>query len=126
MVLVDTSVWVHFLADRLPDAAALQRLLLLREVVGHELVYGELLAGDRSGRKAFLAEYQLAPWAKPVPHEEVVEWVRSRKLHGCGVGWIDLHLLASAIAGHYQLWTADPRFADMAASLGVAYQGVNR
>src|SRR2546422_10156496 len=55
MVLVDTSVWIRFLANRAPYAAELDRLLGLDEVTGHELVYGELLIGDRGGRREFLA-----------------------------------------------------------------------
>ena len=49
MVLVDTSVWIRALAGRAPFAAELDRLLNLDEVSGHELVYGELLIGDRGG-----------------------------------------------------------------------------
>ena len=52
MVLVDTSVWIRFLANRAPYAAELDRLLGLDEVTGHELVYGELLIGDRGGRRS--------------------------------------------------------------------------
>jgi hypothetical protein len=42
-------------------------------------------------------------------------------LHGRGVGWIDIHLLATAIVERLQLWTADPRLAAMAKAFGVAY-----
>src|SRR5213593_1790538 len=55
MVLVDTSVWIRSLAGRAPYMAELDRLLELDEVAGHELVYGELLIGDRGGRKKLLA-----------------------------------------------------------------------
>jgi hypothetical protein len=51
----------------------------------------------------------------------VVAFVRERDLHGRGVGWIDIHLLVSALVGRLQLWTADPRFAAVAKELGVAY-----
>src|SRR3954469_1133796 len=52
MVLVDTSVWIRFLAGRTPFATALDALLDQGEVLAHELVYGELLIGDRGGRPA--------------------------------------------------------------------------
>jgi predicted nucleic acid-binding protein len=122
MVLVDTSVWIRFLANRPPYAAALERLLSLDEVTGHELVYGELLIGDRAGRRKLLAAYAQMHQAGTVPHHEVVAFVRDRDLHGRGVGWIDVHLLASAIVGRLQLWTADPRFSVLASEFGVAYQ----
>jgi predicted nucleic acid-binding protein len=121
MILVDTSVWIRSLANRAPFAVELDRLLSLDEVAGHELVYGELLIGDRGGRKKFLSEYERIHQASMVPHSEVVAFVRERNLHGRGVGWIDIHLLASAIVGRFLLWTADPRFAEVAEELGVAY-----
>jgi predicted nucleic acid-binding protein len=122
MVLVDTSVWIRFLANRAPYAAALDRLLDLDEVTGHELVYGELLIGDRGGRRKLLAAYERMHQAEMVPHRDVIAFVRHRDLHGRGVGWIDVHLLASAIVGRLQLWTADPRCAAVANELGVAYR----
>jgi predicted nucleic acid-binding protein len=122
MVLVDTSVWIRFLAGRSPYAAELDRLLGLDEVTGHELVYGELLIGDRGGRRKLLAAYERMHQAAMVPHRDVVTFVRDRDLHGRGVGWIDMHLLASAVVGRLQLWTADPRFSAVASQLGVAYQ----
>lgn len=122
MVLVDTSVWIRALANRAPYRAELDRLLGLDEVTGHELVYGELLIGDRGGRRKVLAAYDRMHQAAMVPHREIVAFVRDRDLHGRGVGWIDVHLLASAIVGRLQLWTADPRFLAMANKFGVAYE----
>jgi predicted nucleic acid-binding protein len=122
MILVDTSVWIRFLANRAPYAAELDRLLGLDEVTGHEFVYGELLIGDRGGRRKLLAAYERMHQAATVPHRDVVEFVRARDLHGRGVGWIDVHLLASAVVGRLQIWTADPRFAAMAGDLGFAYE----
>jgi predicted nucleic acid-binding protein len=122
MVLVDTSVWIRFLAGREPFASELDGLLQRDEVVGHELVFGELLIGDRGGRVKLLSSYQLMHQGRSVPHEDVVRFVRDRKLHGRGVGWIDIHLLASAIVDDHSLWTADPRLATLAEDLDVAHK----
>jgi predicted nucleic acid-binding protein len=122
MVLVDTSVWIRFLAGRAPYAAELDRLLGLDEVTGHELVYGELLIGDRGGRRNLLAAYERMHQAAMIPHRDVVAFVRDRELHGIGVGWIDVHLLASAVVGRLQLWTADPRFSAVANQFGICYE----
>lgn len=121
-VLVDTSVWIRFLSNRSPYAPELDRLLSRDEVSGHAFVYGELLIGDRGGRRQLLADYDQIHQAPVVPHDEVVTFVRERRLHGRGVGWIDVHLLASALVGRVQLWTADPRVTIVARELGVAYQ----
>jgi hypothetical protein len=86
-------------------------------------VFGELLMGDvDGGRSKLLADYALMTQAVPVAHEEVVAFVRARRLHGRGVGWVDVHLLASALTGGLLMWTADPRFAAVAAELGLAYE----
>jgi predicted nucleic acid-binding protein len=121
MVLVDASVWIRFLANREPFATELDRLLERDEVVGHELIFGELLVGDRGGRPKLLAAYEQMRQASVIPHLEVVTFVRERRLQGRGVGWIDIHLLASALVERLQVWTADPRFADLAEELAVAY-----
>ncbi len=122
MVLVDTSVWIRFLANRQPYAAGLSILLDAEEVAAHEMVYGELLVGDRGGRPKLLADYQHMHYAITVPHREVVIFVRSRSLNGRGLGWIDVHLLASAIVERMALWTADERVALVAQEVGVAYK----
>jgi predicted nucleic acid-binding protein len=123
MVLVDTSVWIRFLANRAPYAPELDRLLAVDGVTGHELVFGELLIGDRGDRRKLLAAYERIHYAPKVSHHDAVEFVRSRHLNGRGVGWIDIHLLASAIAGRLQMWTADSRLSAVATELGVGYVG---
>ena len=122
MVLVDTSIWLRALANHPLVVSELGRLSDLDQVAGHELVYGELLIGDRGGRAAFLARYERLRQVALVPHREVVSFVRARRLHGRGVGWIDVHLLASAMAGRVQLWTADRDLAELAKEVGVAYK----
>ena len=86
------------------------------------LVGGGLLIGDKGGRKQLLADYALIHHAPVVRHREVIDFVRQRRLHGRGIGWIDTHLLASALVSHMKLWTADPRLGDVARELGIDYQ----
>jgi predicted nucleic acid-binding protein len=120
MVLVDTSVWIRFLSGRAPFAEELDGLLARDEVAGHVLVYGELLIGDRGERTKLLADYATMSRASVVPHDEVVAFVRARRLHGRGAGWIDSHLLASAVVDRFRLWTADRCLAALASEVGVA------
>src|SRR5712671_2080771 len=120
-VLVDTSVWIRFLSNRAPSAAELDRLLSRDEVTGHRFVYGELLIGDRGGRRELLVNYEQMDQAPVVPHNEVVAFVRDRKLNGRGIGWIDAHLLASTLVGRLRLWTIDSPLAALANELGIAY-----
>lgn len=121
MVLVDTSVWTRFLAGRSPYAFALDELLARGEVSGHDFIYGELLIGDPSGRRALLADFVTMHRAPTVAHAEVVAFVRQRRLHGRGIGWIDAHLLASALVARLGFWTADARLAAVARELGISH-----
>jgi predicted nucleic acid-binding protein len=125
MVLVDSSVWIRALSNRAEYAgykAELDRLLVLDQVASHDLVYGELLVGDRGGRRELLALHERYAQAPVVPHDDVVTLVHSRNLHGRGAGWIDMHLLASALVAHMPLWTADEPLLVLAQELNIAYK----
>jgi predicted nucleic acid-binding protein len=122
VVLVDTSIWIRYLSNHFPEADHLDVLLDQEEVVGHELVYGELLVGDLGGRRQFLLSYRQIAQATTLKHSEVVEFVTARRLNGNGVGWIDVHLIASALIDGAKVWSADPRFRAMAGGLGVEYK----
>lgn len=121
-VLVDTSVWIRALSGRPPYRDGLDTLLDLQRVVGHDLVFGELLIGDKGGRGRLLDDYARMPHAPVISRGELVTFVRTRKLHGRGVGWIDIHLLASTLVGGLRLWTADPALESLATELGVNYK----
>src|SRR5688572_2075783 len=122
IVLVDTSVWIRFLSNRAPYAPELDRLLSRDEVSGHDFVYGELLIGDKGGRRRLLTDYEQMYRAPVVPHDDVVAFARDRRLHGRGIGWIDAHLLASALVGRLRLWTIDPALAILAKELEITYE----
>jgi predicted nucleic acid-binding protein len=121
MVLVDTSVWIRFLANRTPFAAELDELLDRDEVAAHDLVYGELLIGDLRGRRELLRSFQLIQRVPNLAHADVITFVQIHKLHGRGIGWIDAHLLASAFVASVTLWTADQRLARLAGEFGIGY-----
>jgi hypothetical protein len=94
----------------------------LEAVTGHELIYGELLIGERGGRSKLLSAYQHMYQAGMFPHRDIVAFFRHRGLHGRGLGWIDVHLLVSAVVGRLELWIADRCLGAVAAELGVAYE----
>jgi predicted nucleic acid-binding protein len=122
MVLADTSAWIRFLGNVSPYGEELDRLLERDEVAGHDLIHGELLIGDSGGRQELLSCYSRLHWIETISHAEAVSFVRARKLHGRGIGWIDAHLLASALVADVRLWTADRRLAELASVLGVGYR----
>ena len=122
MVLVDSSAWIAHLYGKAAFTHALSRLGEDEAVLGHEFVYGELLMGDIGGGRArLLADYRRYEHAKTVPHREVVDLVRARKLHGRGIGWVDAQLIAAALAAGAQLLTNDAALRDVAETLGIAH-----
>lgn len=117
MVLADTSVWIrHFrygeraLADRLSDGLVLM----------HPFVSGELACGNLKDRAAILSDLRALPRAKPASNEEVLQLVEDWRLWGRGLGWIDAHLLASALLSHCRFWTLDTRLGQAATELGLS------
>jgi predicted nucleic acid-binding protein len=119
-VLVDTSVWRRYFAGA-PSVRALGQLLDEDEaILVHPFVVGELVLGGLSTREEAL--FARLPAAALVAHEEVVAFVRRRGLARRGIGWVDAHLLASALAEGGVLWSVDRDLSAAAAGLGVGYE----
>ena len=114
MILVDTSIWVNHL--RRHDAV-LAAHLEAGEVLCHPYVIGEIGLGVLKHRHEVLVLLAALPSALVVSHDEAMTFVERRRLAGRGVGWVDIHLAASAIVTRAKLWTADRRLADVARSL---------
>lgn len=118
MILVDTSVWVHHL--RRGDAR-LRSLLIDGQVLCHPFIVGEIACGALRNRSEILALLPALPLVPMAEHEEVLRLIESRSLHGRGIGWIDAHLIASALLSRSPLWTFDRKLGAVASSLGVSY-----
>ena len=119
MILVDTSVWVDHLRDGTPAlAAALEK----GRVLTHPFVLGELACGNLKNRGEVLQLLGELPAAPMATDPEALDFIERRALMGRGIGYVDVHLLASvALAGTAQLWTRDKRLAAVAADLELAY-----
>ena len=116
MILVDTSVWVdHFRRGNARLAAVLEGA----EVLCHPFVIGELACGDLGPRREILSRLAQLPQAPPASHEEVLAFIESRRLMGSGIGWVDAHLMSSAVLAGAPLWTLDKRLAEIARSLEI-------
>ena len=119
MILVDTSLWVDHLRKGAPRlAAALEQGSALM----HPFVLGELACGNLKNRREVLRLLGDLPGAPVATDREVLDFIERRALMGRGMGYIDVHLLASvALAGSARLWTRDKRLAAVAAELELAY-----
>jgi predicted nucleic acid-binding protein len=107
---------------REPFVREIKRLLAVGEAASHDLVHGELLIGDVGSRKKLRDDYNKLFQAAMVPHRDVVVFVEMRNLRGRGIGWIDVHLLASALVSRLRLWTADSRLSAIADQFGVGHR----
>lgn len=115
MILVDTSVWIDHLRK---GDAELARTLEAGEVLAHPFVIGELACGNLANRNAILALLRTLPPAPVATGDEVMGFIERRKLMGRGIGYIDVHLLASvALTRESRLWTRDKRLAAIADEL---------
>ncbi|HYM09614.1 MAG TPA: PIN domain-containing protein [Bryobacterales bacterium] len=119
MILADTSLWIdHFRRANL----GLLDLLLDGQVLIHPFVVGEISCGNLPNRGRVLYGLQELPSAAVAAHSEVRRLVEEHHLWGRGVGWIDAHLLASALITDCLLWTLDQRLHDAARHLKVEYR----
>jgi predicted nucleic acid-binding protein len=118
MVLVDTSIWISHLREGDDHLAA---LLEKATVCSHPFVVGELACGNLKNRTEILSLLRALPSAEIVDHEEVLTLIDNNDLMGKGLGYVDVHLIGSALLSEAMLWTRDIRLERAAADLGVSY-----
>jgi predicted nucleic acid-binding protein len=117
MLLVDTSVWVKHL--RFGDVV-LEGFLDDGHVLCHPFIVGELACGNLKNRAEILALLQALPMATMAEHREVLRFIGDQRLMGQGLGFVDMHLLASAVLSDIRLWTLDKKLRRVALKMGMA------
>ncbi|MBW1781550.1 MAG: type II toxin-antitoxin system VapC family toxin [Deltaproteobacteria bacterium] len=118
MVLVDTSVWVSHLRD---GNSALADLLNDGRVLCHPFIVGELACGNLKDRGVILSYLQLLPMSMEAEHHEVLSLIENHRLMGKGLGYVDVHLITSAVLTGVPVWTLDKKLARAADSLHIKY-----
>jgi hypothetical protein len=118
MVLVDSSVWAAHLRD---GNIGLEALLNDGHVVCHPFIFGELACGNLKNRSEILSLLHALPMALYADQEDVMQFIENYRLMGKGLGYIDMHLLASAILTNVPLWTLDKRLNEVSSTLGIEY-----
>lgn len=119
MILVDTSVWVDHLRR---GNEALVTLLHEAQVLCHPFVAGELACGRLRRRAEVLDLLARLPAAPLASHAETLAFVEGRRQMGRGLGWVDVHLLASASLAGRPLWTLDRSLAGAAGAIHLAWR----
>ena len=119
MILVDTSVWVDHL--RRGDSQ-LSALLESASVLTHPFVIGEIACGHLVDRALVIELLRDMPTANVADPDEVLGFIDRHRLHGTGIGYVDMHLLAAvALTDGAKLWTRDKRLRAAAEALGWAF-----
>lgn len=116
MILVDSSVWVAHLRD---GNVGLENLLIEGNVTCHPFIIGELACGSIENRKEIISLLQSLPMALQAEHDEVLQFIDNHRLMGSGLGYIDMHLLASANLTKIPLWTLDKKLHNVSLKLGL-------
>lgn len=114
MILVDTSVWVEHLRY---GATGLETLLSDGDVLCHPFIVGEIACGNLKNRQRVLSLLNDLPKAYRVEDREVAQFIEGHRLMGKGLGYVDIHLLMSALLTRVPLWTFDKRLQDVASTL---------
>jgi len=104
MVLVDTSVWIDHLRKK---DTKLFELLHEGEVCIHPFVIGEIACGNIINRTEILRLLKALPEVLAATDDEVLHFIENHKLFGKGIGYIDVHLLASSFINKVTFWTKD-------------------
>ncbi len=118
MVLVDTSVWVEHLRT---GNVGLENLLNEGQVVCHLFIVGELACGNLSNRSEILSLLQALPLVNHAEYEEVMHFIENYSLMGKGLGYIDMHLIVSALLTKVSIWTLDKKLKEVSSKLGLEY-----
>lgn len=120
MILVDTSVWIDHLRKR---ESALIAALEAGLVLMHPFVVGELACGNLENRAELISLLRDLPPAPVAIDAEALGFIDRHQLMDRGMGYLDVHLLASAaLARTALLWTRDKRLVAVAESLKLKFQ----
>ena len=119
MVIVDTSIWVTHLRQ---GSRQLEKLLMSAEVMCHPFIIDELACGHLKNRNEIISLLQSFPMAPTIEFDEFLFFIDRNHLMGKGVGFVDVHLLASAQLTGVPMWTADKRLKSATDQLELAFK----
>ena len=119
MVLVDTSIWVAHLRN---GNRQLEQLLMDAEVICHPFIIGELACGNINNRSEILSLLKSLPSAPVLEFDEFLFFIDENQLMRIGIGFVDVHILASAKLSGTLLWTTDKRLNSAAINLSLNYK----
>ena len=117
-ILVDTSVWIKHLREGDQD---LTQLLEQGLVACHPFIIGEIACGGIKNRYEIIDLLNDLPSTDILDHSDIMEFIENRKIMNKGIGYIDVHLLGSALVSETPLWTYDKALKKIAIQLSIEY-----
>jgi len=88
--------------------------------VCHPFIVGELACGNLQNRSEIISLLQRLPGAIRAEPEEIMKFIENYHLMGKGLGFIEIHLLVSAMLTGIPLWTLDKKLNEVAIKLRLA------
>ncbi len=119
MVIVDTSVWINHFRN---GDEVLSQVLREGKVAIHEFILGELACGSFKNRDEVIDLLKNLSRSKKVTLEEYLLFIKKNELYGKGIGFVDIHLLASSKLSGYTLLTYDKKLESEAKILGLNFR----
>jgi len=116
-ILVDTSVWIKYLRE---SEKNLVRLLEQGLVACHPFIIGELACGGIKNRHEIISLLNDLPSTDILDHYDIMEFIEYRKIMNKGIGYVDVHLLGSALVTETPLWTFDKALKKIANQLSIS------
>jgi len=87
----------------------------------HPFIIGELACGNFKNRREIFGLLNDLSSVKTVSTEEFYFFIERHRLYGTGLGFVDVHLLASALMSHCLIYTRDKTLFAAANSLKIVY-----
>lgn len=117
-ILVDTSVWINHLRE---GDKNLTQLLEQGLVACHPFIVGEIACGGIKNRHEIINLLNDLPSTEILDHSDIIEFIENRKIMNKGIGYIDVHLLGSALVSDTPLWTFDKALRKIAIQFSIGY-----
>lgn len=120
LILVDTSVWVDHFRQVEPNLVALVRA---ERCLVHPFVLAEVALGNLSDWHRRVAQMQAMQSVLPLSTDVLLDHVDRLGLQGCGLGFVDVHLIATAVTRNdTKIWSRDKKLAARAELAGVVWE----
>lgn len=85
------------------------------------MIIGELACGTIKNRDEIISLLQSLPLAEVAENDDVLKFIEINHLMGLGLGFIDMHLLASALLSKSPIWSLDKKLNSVSARFNLNY-----